>query len=79
MSSEQKESRRLDMKEFKKENKVLMKDVDSIKDPILRMFFISEQTRILRKRAGQEGSSIASSDIDLYLNDILPLGANLRD
>ncbi|KAK9124238.1 hypothetical protein Sjap_013840 [Stephania japonica] len=52
MTCQQNEAKKLAAEEMKEENKILLKDVISIRDPVLRVFFVDEQTRILRKRAG---------------------------
>ena len=49
--------RKLQVTEFKEENKILLKDLSSISDPNLREFFRSEQIRIMQKRTQEQGRS----------------------
>ncbi|PON83487.1 hypothetical protein TorRG33x02_207590 [Trema orientale] len=51
----QNESKKLAVTEYREDNKILFTDLDSIKDPNLREFMRSEQSRIMRKRAQQQG------------------------
>ncbi|XP_017248002.1 uncharacterized protein LOC108219195 [Daucus carota subsp. sativus] len=47
----QNEKRKLDMAPYLAENKILIKDLNSIDDPILREHFRNEQLKILQKRS----------------------------
>ncbi|XP_062097451.1 uncharacterized protein LOC133803419 [Humulus lupulus] len=49
------ESRKLSLAEYREENKILLADLNSITDPKIREFFLSEQTRIMQKRSQQQG------------------------
>ncbi|KAL8096595.1 hypothetical protein AgCh_037529 [Apium graveolens] len=49
--------RKLSLTEYKEENKILLKDLNSIFDPNLREFFRTEQTQIMEKRAQQQRST----------------------
>ena len=47
--------KKLALAEYQEDNKFLFKDLKSITDPSLREFFQNEQSRIMQKRAQQQG------------------------
>ena len=47
----QNEKRKLDMAPYLAENKILIKDLNSIDNPILREHFRNEQLKILQRRS----------------------------
>ncbi|CAA2973599.1 histone H1-like [Olea europaea subsp. europaea] len=49
----QNELKKLSLIEYREENKILLKDLNSISNPIVRDFLQNEQIRILRKRSQQ--------------------------
>ena len=60
------------VKEFREENKILFTNLNSITDLVLREFMRSEQLRIMRKRAQQQGkeSQNTSSDYSQYFTNL---------
>ena len=75
----QNEAKKLELRERREENKILYKDVDSIKDPVLREALKKEQMRIYAKRAldqQSQGGVGSSSVFDQYFAD---LGGNGDD
>lgn len=48
--------RKLSFAEYKEDNKILLKDLNSISDPNLREFVRGEQTRIMPKRLEEQRS-----------------------
>ena len=62
--------------ERKEENKVLLKDLNSIGDPNVREYFRAEQARIIQKRNQQQGSSSAFGH---YFDDIGGSGSGLPE
>ena len=57
----------LAFKERNEENKILLKDLNSIADPNVREYFRGEQIKIIQKRNQQGGSSSAFGN---YFDDI---------
>ncbi|KAK2664937.1 hypothetical protein Ddye_003511 [Dipteronia dyeriana] len=57
----QNEAKKLELRERREENKILNRDLDSIKDPMLRDALRSEQMRIYEKRAQVQGGSGSSN------------------
>ena len=66
----------LAFREMKEENKILLKDLNSIADPNVREYFRGEQIKIIQKRNQQEGSSSAFGN---YFDDIGGSGSNLPE
>ena len=66
----------LDFRERKEENKILLKDLNSIADPSISEYFRGEQIKIIQKRNQQEGSSSA---FDNYFDDIGGSGSDLPE
>ncbi|KAL2509213.1 hypothetical protein Fot_32860 [Forsythia ovata] len=58
----QTESKKVNVIEYREENKILFKNLSSIPDPILRESVRNEQMRIIRKRAQQSNESQSSAD-----------------
>ena len=60
----QNEAKKIELKERQEDNKILNRDVDSIKDPILREALRNEQMRIYAKRTlhqqSQDGGGSSS-------------------
>ncbi|KAL7159372.1 hypothetical protein ABFS83_01G022800 [Erythranthe nasuta] len=54
----QNESKKLAMAEYREDNKILLKDLNSITDLNLRQMFVNEQKRILLKRSQQGHGSL---------------------
>ena len=66
----------LAFKERKEENKILLKDLNSIADPNVREYFRGEQIKIIQKRNQQGGSSSAFGN---YFDDIEGSGSDLPE
>ena len=62
--------------ERKEENKVLLKDLNSIGDPNVREYFQTEQARIIQKGNQQRESSSAFGP---YFNDMGGSGSGLPE
>ena len=75
----QNEAKKIELKERREDNKILNKDVDSIKDPMLREALRNEQMRIYAKRTfhrqSQDGGG-SSSVFDQYFGDLRGGGDN---
>ncbi|KAI3463838.1 hypothetical protein Pfo_020501 [Paulownia fortunei] len=69
----QNESKKLAMVEYREENKILLKDLNSINDPNLREFFQNEQSIIMLKRAQQHSQESQSSfgSFGQYFDDLV--------
>ena len=48
------QDKQLALQKLREENKILLKNLNSIQDPQLRVFIKAEQKRILNKRAQQQ-------------------------
>lgn len=79
MAHAQNEAKKLALKEAKEDNKILLTNLNSIVDPAVREYIRAEQTRILQKRAREQGPSSTSNDIGEYVNNIGGSGADLPD
>ncbi|WZZ68672.1 hypothetical protein YC2023_080042 [Brassica napus] len=77
----QNEAKKLDFKEVKEENKILLKNLTSIDDVNIREYIRSEQERIVRKRRQeqQQSSSVTQNLFGQYFGDLGGSGANLLD
>ena len=69
----QNEAKKIELKERQEDNKILNRDVDSIKDPILREALRNEQMRICAKKTlhqqSQEGGG-SSTGFNQYFGDL---------
>ena len=82
MRKVQNEEKKLALKEFKEENRILYMNLDAITDPNLREFTRTEQIRIMQKRAQQQqnqGSAYGSGDLSQFFNNLGGSGSNLPD
>ncbi|KAL2528069.1 hypothetical protein Fot_20670 [Forsythia ovata] len=67
----QTEAKKVNVIEYREENKILFKNLSSIPDPILRESVRNEQNRIIRKRAQQSNESQSSSGpFGQYFDDL---------
>ncbi|KAL5549772.1 hypothetical protein UlMin_005003 [Ulmus minor] len=75
------QKKKLALAEYREDNKILFKDLNSITDPSLREFFQNEQLRVMQKRAQQhgQGSQNTSNSVDQYLDNLRGSGTNLPD
>ena len=75
------ESKKVAVAEFREENKILLKDLDSIPDPSLREFIRSEQLRIMEKRSQQRSkeSQNSSTPFSQYFDGLGGSGNDLPD
>ena len=67
----QNEKKKLEMVTYREENKILLKDLNSISDPSLRQYFQNEQIKILQRRFQKgQASQNTSNNIGQYFDDI---------
>lgn len=70
----------LAFKEKREENKILLKDLNSIDDPIVREYFRAEQAKIIQKRTQQQqGPSSATNAFGQYFDDFGGSGSGLPE
>ncbi|XP_074367769.1 uncharacterized protein LOC141708169 [Apium graveolens] len=72
----QNESKKLDMKEFREENKIMAKDLSSIMDPIQLQYYQSEQARIWEKRNKKDNQDASVSFEPAQFFDINVAGSS---
>ena len=72
--------KKLALAEYREDNKILFKDLNSITDPSLREFFQNEQSRIMQKRAQQQGQGSQNNSSSFqYFDDLTGSKTNLPE
>ena len=75
----QMQSEQFAFNKFKKENKILHRDLTRISDPRIRAITQAEQERIIRKRAQQQQVPPLHNDYGQYFHDIGGSGSDLPE
>ena len=70
--------KKLALAEYREDNKILFKDLNSITDPSLREFFQNEKLRIMQKRTQQQGQGSQNNSSSFqYFDDLKGSKTNL--
>ena len=69
------------MQQLQRDEKILLKNLDSIPDPNVRAYFKREKTKILQKRLQQysAGTDDIYGGYGLFFNNLGTSGSNLPD